>query len=153
MSSSTPSQSLSAPYVAEYTYTRSVGPVLERFFTGLAERRIEGIRGADGRVIVPPQEYDPVTSESLTEFVPVADTGTVTTWAWIDRPLAGQPLDKPFAWALIQLDGADTGLLHAVNAGDESAMRSGMKVKVRWAAEPVADIAAIECFEPAEGPA
>jgi uncharacterized protein len=144
------SQSLSAPYVAEYTYTRSVGPVLERFFNGLGERRIEGIRGADGRVIVPPQEYDPVTSEELSELVPVADTGTVTTWAWIADPPAGQPLDKPFAWALVQLDGADTALLHAVDAGDEAAMRTGMKVKVRWAAEPVADITAIECFEPAE---
>jgi uncharacterized OB-fold protein len=144
-------ETLSAPYVVEYTYTRSTGPVIERFFNGLAEGRIEGIVGADGRVIVPPQEYDPNTSEELDEWVEVADTGVVTTWGWTNEPLPGQPLQKPFAWALIKLDGADVPMLHAVDAGDESAMSTGMRVRVRWAAEPVADISAIECFVPDDG--
>jgi uncharacterized OB-fold protein len=59
-------------------------------------------------------------------------------------------LAHPFAWALIQLDGADVGFLHAVDAGDESAMSTGMRVRARWAPEPVADIGAIECFVPEE---
>ena len=138
---------LRAPHVLEYTYTRSVGPVIERFFAGLGEHRIQGIRGADGRVIVPPTEYDPQTGESLSEFVDVGDAGVVTTWAWVTDPRPGQPLQKPFAWALIKLDGADTAMLHAVDAGDESKMATGMRVKVRWAAEPVPDMAAIACFE------
>ena len=141
---------LSAPYVVEYAYTRSVGPVIERFFNSLAEGRIEGIRGADGRVIVPPQEYDPVTGSELSEFVEVSDTGTVTTWGWTNEPLPGQPLDKPFAWALIQLEGADVPMLHAVDAGNESRMSTGMRVRARWAGDPVADISAIECFVPEE---
>ena len=139
---------LRAPHVLEYTYTRSVGPVIERFFAGLGEHRIQGIRGADGRVIVPPTEYDPQTGESLSEFVDVGDAGVVTTWAWTTDPRPGQPLDRPFAWALIRLDGADTAMLHAVDAGDASKMSTGMRVRVRWAAEPVPDMAAIECFEP-----
>ncbi len=32
---------LSAPYAVEFVYTRSVGPVIERFFNGLAEGRTE----------------------------------------------------------------------------------------------------------------
>jgi len=139
---------LRAPHSLEYTYTRSVGPVVERFFNGLGERRIQGIKGADGKVIVPPTEYDPQTGESLSEFVDVADSGVVTTWAWSSEPIPGQPVDRPFAWALIKLDGADTGMLHAVDAGDESKMSTGMRVKVRWAQDNVADLAAIQCFEP-----
>ena len=139
---------LRAPHVMEYTYTRSVGPVIERFFAGLGERRIQGIKGSDGKVIVPPTEYDPYTGETLTEFVDVADAGTVTTWAWVTDPRPGQPLQSPFARALNELDGADTAMLHAVDAGDESKMSTGMRVKARWAADPVADLAAIECFEP-----
>jgi uncharacterized OB-fold protein len=139
---------LRAPHFLEYTYTRSVGPVIERFFNGLGEHRIQGIKGSDGKVIVPPTEYDPHTGESLSEFVDVGDGGVVTTWAWATDPRPGQPLDRPFAWALIKLDGADTGMLHAVDAGDESKMSTGMRVKVRWAADNVADITAIECFEP-----
>ena len=50
---SPPEQLLSASYALEYTYTRSVGPVIGRFLTGLRERRIEGIVGSDGKVIVP----------------------------------------------------------------------------------------------------
>ena len=139
---------LRAPHVLEYTYTRSVGPVIERFFAGLGEHRIQGIKGAHGKVIVPPTEYDPHTGESLSEFLEVGDSGVVTTWAWMSEPLPGQPLDRPFAWALIRLDGADTALLHAVDAGDPSKMSTGMRVKVRWAADSVPDMAAIECFEP-----
>jgi uncharacterized OB-fold protein len=139
---------LQAPYAVEFTYTRSVGPVIERFFNGLAEGRIQGIRDTQGRVIVPPQEYDPQTADELSEFVDVSDTGTVLTWGWSADPPPGQPLALPFAWALIQLDGADVGFLHAVDAGDESRMSTGMRVRARWAPEPVADIGAIECFVP-----
>ena len=54
---------LTALHVLEYPYTRSVGPVVGRFLGGLRDRKIEGIRAKDGRVLVPPVEYDPVTSE------------------------------------------------------------------------------------------
>ena len=52
------------PHVLEYPggYTRSVGPVIGRFLTGLRDGRIEAVRLADGRVLVPPTEYDPSTS-------------------------------------------------------------------------------------------
>lgn len=136
---------LSAPYFAEYTYTRSVGPVVGRFFAGLRDRRIEGVRARDGRVVVPP-----VDDVDDPEWVEVADTGVVTTWAWVDNPRRDQPLDKPFAWALVKLDGADTGMLHVVDAGDASKMSTGMKVRVRWRDERAGDIFDIECFEPAQ---
>jgi uncharacterized OB-fold protein len=141
---------LVADHAIEYTYTRSTGPIIGAFLTGLRDKQIRGVRGVDGRVIVPPVEYDPVTSDDLTELVDVADTGKVTTWAWNDRPRAGQPLDRPFAWALVQLDGADTGLLAAVDVADASAMSTGMRVKARWADERVGSIRDLACFEVAQ---
>lgn len=143
---------LSAPHLIEYTYTRSTGPVIGAFLTALRERRVVGVRAADGRVLVPPTEYDPLTSEDLGELVDVADSGVVTTWAWNDKPLAGQPLDRPFAWALVRLDGADTGLLAAVDAGEAGAMSTGMRVKARWADERVGSIRDLVCFEPEATP-
>lgn len=140
---------LVADHPIEYTYTRSTGPVIGAFLTGLRDRKIVGIRAADGRVLVPPVEYDPVTSEDLTELVDVADTGVVTTWAWNDEPRAGQPLDRPFAWALVQLDGADTGMLAAVDVADASAISTGMRVRARWADDRVGSIRDLVCFEPA----
>ena len=139
---------LSAPLVVEYPFTRTVGPVQSAFLTGLREGVLVGVRMADGGVMCPPVEYDPQTSEPLTELVQVGDAGEVTTWAWVEAPRTGQPLDRPCAWALIRLDGADTGMLHAVDAGSIDAMTTGMRVKVRWAAEREGHIADIACFEP-----
>lgn len=116
--------------------------------TGLAQRRILGSRGSDGRVHAPPVEYDPVTFDPPTEFVEVGTTGTVVTWSWMPDPLEGQPLAHAFAWALVRLDGADTPMLHAVDAGSPDRMHSGMRVQVRWAEEPVGSIHDIVCFDP-----
>ncbi len=150
MSDPSASELLKAPHVVAYDYRRSVGPVLSRFFTELRDRRIVGIRTADGRVLVPPSEYDPATGEALDEVVPVGPGGTVTTWAWVHQPSPVHPLDRPFAFALIRLDGAASGLLHAVDAGSPDAMRTGLRVRPRWARETRGSILDIECFEPGE---
>jgi uncharacterized protein len=142
------SEVLSAPHRLEFPYRRSVGPVLGRFLAGLREGRIEGVRGSDGRVLVPPQEYDPATAEPLDEWVPVGPGGVVMSWAWIAEPLPKQPLRRPFAWALVRLDGAGTALLHALDAGEEERVRTGMRVVARWRPERTGDIRDIECFVP-----
>ena len=135
-----------------FDYTRSLGPTLSQFMAGLRQRRILGARAADGRVHAPPFEYDPVTLAPPGELVPVGSEGSVTTWSWAPQPLEGQPLAHPFAWALIRLDGADTVMLHAVDAGSAAAMRTGMRVRARWAANTVGHIRDIACFEPISGP-
>jgi uncharacterized protein len=145
-------QPLRAPLDIGFDYTRSLGPTLSQFMTALAGRRILGSRGSDGRVHAPPFEYDPVTFAPPAELVEVGPEGTVTTWSWAGEPLEGQPLAHPFAWALIRLDGADTAMLHAVDAGSAAAMRTGMRVRVRWAASPVGHIRDIACFEPCAAP-
>ena len=140
---------LSAHHTLEFAYTRSVGPVTGRFLTGLRERRIEGVRTTSGKVLVPPLEYDPQTAEAVTdEFVEVGPAGIVTTWSWVGKATDKHPLARPFAWALIQLDGADTAMLHAVDAGELGAMQTGMRVRARWREETVGMITDIECFEP-----
>lgn len=139
---------LSAPLTLSFDYTRSVGPTLSAFFTALRNRRIVGVRGSDGRVHVPVIEYDPVTYEPLSEIVPVAGVGTVLSWSWQPEPLEGQPLDRPFAWALIKLDGADTAMLHAVDGRVET----GDRVHAHWVDEPVGAITDIACFLPGGDP-
>ncbi|MCA9678485.1 MAG: OB-fold domain-containing protein [Myxococcales bacterium] len=139
---------LSAPYVLEYTYQRSTGPVIGRFLTALRDGRLEGVRTATGRVLMPPLEYDPATGEATGEPVPLPPDGVVTTWAWVATPRPGHPLDRPFAWALIRIDGADTAMLHAVDAGAADAMRTGMRVTARWRAERTGSILDLACFVP-----
>lgn len=117
------------------------------FLTGLRERMVLGIVRSDGTVLVPPVEYDPDTADELTELVEVAEVGTVTTWAWEPRPDERQPLDGPFAWAMVKLDGADTPMLHVVDAGSPDAISTGSRVRIRWADEREGAITDIACFD------
>lgn len=137
-----------AEHILQYDYRRSVGPVLGRFFGSLQERRILGTRVPDGRVFVPPVEYDPASGMALGDLIEVGPAGQVTSWAWVETPRAQHPFQHPFAWALIQLDGATTSLLHAIDAGDPSRMAKGLRVRPRWKAEAGGGIRDIECFEP-----
>lgn len=128
-------QQISVPY----TYT--AGAAQRAFLTGLVEGRIVGIRAADGRVIVPPVAHSS-DGTPTGEFVEVADTGTVTGWT-----VTGTAADRTI-FALIQLDGADTSLLHLLEAAPEE-LSEGMRVRARWAEDREPEITAIDAFVPA----
>jgi uncharacterized protein len=138
---------LSAPHVMEFAYTRSTGPVIGAFLTGLRDRKVLGAP-IGGRVVVPPPEYDAVTAAPTdpSSLVEVGPEGVITSWAWNPTPRAGQPFDRPFAWALVTLDGADTPMLHALDAAREQ-IETGQRVRVRWADQTTGFINDIACFE------
>jgi len=143
-----PEERLSAPIVLEYPFTRTTGPVIGAFMTGLREKIILGIKRDDGTVLVPPTEYDPVTSKALSEMVEVGQTGEVTTWTWVQDPRDQSPWDSPHALAMILLDGSDTPFLHAVLVEDADHMKTGMRVSIKWKQETEGHIQDIEGFVP-----
>ena len=138
-------------YTLELPYRRSLGPVVGAFLTGLRDQRVLGSRTADGRVIVPALEYDPATGDAVDALVDVGTSGVVTSWAWVPEPMPKHPLSTPFAWILVQLDGADTSLVHALDSGTPEGLATGMRVQIRWADERRGHITDIACFEPEEG--
>jgi uncharacterized OB-fold protein len=147
------SEVLHAAHSLEYPYSRSVGPVIGAFLTGLRDGRLLGVEGAGGSVIVPPTEYDPTTGDDTGEMVEVGPGGVVESWAWVAEPHAKHPLHTPFAWALIRLDGADTALLHVVDSGGPDRLATGDRVTVRFrpGAERVGAMADIVSFVPEGG--
>jgi uncharacterized OB-fold protein len=147
------SEALHASHVLEYPYSRSVGPVIGAFLTGLRDGKLTGVRGSGGSVIVPPTEYDPTTGDDTGEMVDVGPGGVVESWAWVSDPRPKHPLAKPFAWALIRLDGADTAMLHVVDAGGPDKIATGDRVTVRFrpAAERIGAMADIDAFVPEGG--
>lgn len=120
-----------ASFVLEYAYKRSLGPVLSEFFTGLRDGRLLGARTATGRVLVPPTEYDPLTGEDIAGLEAVAEEGTLTSYTWVDNPSQHHPVDRPFAFGLIRLDGCDTDLLHVILA-DRADLQTGVRVRASW---------------------
>ena len=144
---------LTSEHVLEYPYSRSVGPVIGAFLTALRDGKILGARADNGAVIVPPTEYDPTSGAETGDLVEVGPEGTVESWAWVVDPQPQHPLDRPFAWVLVKLDGADTALLHALDAGSPERVSSGMRVRARFppAGERTGRIQDLVAFVPAEG--
>lgn len=137
-----------------FPFSRTLGSTLSTFSSAIAEGQIIGVR-TGGRVIAPPLEYDPETSaDAGTDWVRVGPKGTVSTWTWVPAPTGLHPLSHPFGFAFITLDGADTPMIHAVDAGSESAMSAGMRVEARFKApaDCVGRIDDIIAFVPAEDP-
>jgi len=139
---------LRAGFDLGFTYTRTTGPVIGAFLTGLRDKKIKGIKRSNGQIMCPPLEYDPETADELSELVDLKDTGVVKSWAWVTEPREKHHLKKPFAWALIQIDGASTTMLHMVDAGSESKMKTGMKVKAKWSEQTKGFMTDIACFIP-----
>jgi uncharacterized OB-fold protein len=132
----------------EFPYTRSLGPVLGAFLEGLREGRMLANRGSDGRVLVPPLEYDPATGAPLEPpEVEVGPGATVVSWTWVAHPTDKHPLSRPFAFALVRPDGADTALVHVVDAGSPDRMATGMRVRARYRDERRGMVTDIEAFE------
>lgn len=135
-----------------FPYKRSLGPVIGAFMTALTEKRILGIRSGEA-VIVPPMEWDPATGADLgNELVEVGPAGTVESWTWVPKPSEQHPLDRPFAFAFIRLDGATTPMLHAIDVGSPDAIADGARVAPRWRGTRIGAIGDIVCFVPGEEP-
>ncbi len=132
--------------ISEFPYKHSTGEVIGRFLAGLKERGIWGQRVAGQGVVVPPLGYSEVNGAAGGEWVEVKPTGTVTAFAVVREPIAGfHPADKPFAFVLVKLDGADTALAHLVK-DDPERVRIGARVEVVWAEERTGTIRDIGCF-------
>ncbi len=144
-----------ADHVVEYPggYTRSIGPVIGRYLTGLRDGRILGVKSKTAGVLVPPVEYDPNSSESIggsdDDWVEVGPAGTIESFTWVRnvRPTK-QPFGQPFAFALIKPDGADTAMLHVVVANSPDDLRIGMRVMPHWKVGRVGSVRDIEAWIP-----
>ena len=108
------------------------GPVIGRFLTGLrdgrivggAARRRPGARAADR--VRPVDERGGRARRR--HWIEVGPRGTVQTFTWVARAArrASTASTKPFAFALIRPDGADTAMLHVVDCGSADAIRVGI---------------------------
>jgi hypothetical protein len=136
----------------EFPYSRTLGPVTGAFMAGLRDARLLASRTRSGRVLVPPLEHDPDTGEAVEpDLVEVGPGGTVETWTWVSDPTPRQPLDGPFAFALVKPDRADTAMVHVVEVDSPDAMSTGMRVTPRWKGERQGRIDDIDAWVPEGG--
>jgi len=133
----------------EIPYRWTTGPAIGRFLTELRDnKKIFGLRCAKcQRLYVPPPDVCGPCFAPMDDWVEVGPGGLVMTFSQVDYPLPWRPLEPPYTLALIRLDGADTDLLHLVEADE---VRVGMRVKPWWKAARVGSILDIRAFVPEE---
>jgi len=146
---SEPVEPLHQQQVMEFPYKHSTGPIVGRFLAGLKEqKKIWGQRVAGQGVVVPPVGYSEIDGSEGGNWVEVKDTGVVTAVALVHEPIDRlHPFDKPFAFILVKLDGADTAMAHVVKDGLDK-LRVGARVQAVWAPDEqrCGSIRDIACF-------
>ena len=103
------------------------------------------------KVIVPARKTCGFCFVETDEWVEIPDQGVVTTFTVVNRDTLVQPVKAPFAYAMIQLDGADTGMVHILAIDDPGKIKIGMRVQAVWADDRKGSLLDIRHFIPVEG--
>ena len=120
-----------APVRLHYLHTASPGE--SAYLRGLAGRRLLGQRcGVCGQVYVPTRGTCPADGVRMTEEVELPETGTVTTFCFVNVGYPGQKVTPPYVAAAVLLDGADIAFQHLVLGCDPAEVRMGMRVRAVW---------------------
>ncbi len=127
------------------------GDTASAFFIALRdEQKIVGIRCSEcKRVFLPPRKMCPDCYRENSEWVELPPTGTLRSFTVSRRKLAAQHKEPPVIYGLIQVDGADTALLHILDEVKPEEVRIGMKVEARFAEERQGTVWDIAYFRPA----
>ncbi len=140
----------SIPGAFDISYTYSVGALGSRFFTELRDnQKIMGMRCPQcNQVYVPPRLTCFRCFSKLDEWVEVSNKGTVDSFTVVNYSEAIHPMSAPFAYAIIKLDGADTGMNHLLGEVDLDKITVGMRVEPVFAEERTGSILDIKYFKP-----
>jgi len=130
------------------TYT--AGVVGSRFLTELRDKkRIMGTRCPEcNHVYVPARSTCKYCFAELSEWVEVSDKGTLQTYTIECRSNAVQPSEPPIVYGIVQLDGADTGLVHMLGEVDLEQLRVGMRLQAVFREQRIASLLDIKYFKP-----
>ena len=132
-------------------YQYFAGRTGSRFITTIRdEKKIMGLRCEGcGKVFMPPRSTCERCFVDISDnWVAVKHTGTVTGFTIIRYKEPYQPFDPPYIQALIQLDGADTPLVHIVKGIPASQIHKGLRVKAVFAKKTTTTIMDIDHFRP-----
>lgn len=132
-------------------YTWAAGEVASKFLIGLRdERKIYGLRCSKcGTVFVPPKKLCTRCFIPMSEWKEVSDEGVLETFTIVHYGEPSiHPVKPPFAYGIIRLGGADTGLVHLIGEADLPSLKEGMKMKAVFREERRGSYLDIKYFKP-----
>jgi len=133
-----------------WRYSYAAGPVRSKFLIEIRDnKKLLGTKCPEcGRVYLPARATCIKCFVDMDEWVEVSYRGTLMSYTIVYQPLEIHPVETPFAYGIIQLDGADTGLAHMLGEIDFKDINVGMRLKVVFKDERVGDIRDIKYFKP-----
>jgi uncharacterized protein len=134
-------------------FSYDAGATRSRFLTELRDhQKILGIKCPGcHQVYVPPRAVCYKCFCDMSDFVEVAPTGTLTTFSIVYRAEPFYPVEPPFIYGIVKLDGADTGMAHFINEVDLQEVSEGMRVQAVFKKERIGSILDIKYFKPLGG--
>lgn len=132
-------------------YTWVAGEVASRFLVGLRdEKKIYGVRCPQCKMVfVPPKKLCHRCFAQMSEWVEVSDEGTLETFTIVrySEPTL-HPMEAPFAYGVVKLGGADTGMVHLIGEADLAQLKEGLKVKAVFKEKGEGNYLDIKYFKP-----
>lgn len=119
----------------EQPFRWSAGSYGSKFLTEIRDnKKFWGIKCPKcGKVYVPIRSVCGPCYTEMTELVPLSDEGTLITFSVVSfgfvDPSTGLQRPVPYGYAVIQLDGADSYLIHFIDETDPEKMKAGMRVR------------------------
>lgn len=131
-------------------YRYFAGQVASRFFSQLRDKKkILGIRcHRCDLVYCPPRSTCGRCFSQLKKWIPLSDKGTLETYTVIYQRQPTYPVEVPFAYGVIRLDGADTGIGHFLGEVDYSRLHIGMRVQAVFKEDRQGNMMDIKYFRP-----
>ena len=129
-------------------YTWWVGEVGSRFLMALRDEcKILGNRCKScGTVYVPPRKNCGRCFVDIDEWVELGNEGVVKAHTIVRFEYPLQPAKPPFAYALVQFDGADVGLVHLIKK-DLDRLKNGVRVRAVFNEQRTGHILDIDSFQ------
>ena len=130
-------------------YEHTAGAYVEKFITDIGKNhKIMGVKCPKCKTIyVPPKMVCFKCFEKMEEWVEIGNKGTVKGFTVITHSTDVMPLNSPFAYAIINLDGANTDIVHIINEKDPSKIKIGGRVEAVFKEKPRKRITDIEFFK------
>lgn len=125
-----------------------VGEVGSRFLSSLRdEKKITANRcGKCGTVYIPPRKNCGKCFVDITEWLDLGHEGTVQAFTIVRFNYKLHPVQAPFAYALIRIDGTDVDFLHIIKEKLDL-LKNGCRVRAKFREQRTGHIMDIDSFE------
>jgi len=139
-----------AEVIAHSNFLVSTGATGTKFLTEIRDnKKIMGIKCPScGKVYVPPRTHCPTCFVKMSEWVELSGKGTLSSYTVVRYHEPYMPKEPPFAYGVIQMDGADTGMAHFLGEVDLDKIKIGMRLEPVFKEEREGSILDIDYFKP-----